>query len=124
MQDLLNNLIDIVIKEGSSDLHISSGRPPIIRVAGVLISITGQNVLSSEDTSALAALLMSEEKFGVFKKEQEIDFSYTTRHGARFRGNAFFQKGSVSIALRLIPADIKSLAEINLPTDLERFPRL
>ena len=117
----LDELIDIVIKEGASDLHLSAGRKPTIRVAGDLISLVKQPELSKEDTLAFLSSLVGEERKKEFLETHEIDFSYSTQEGMRFRGNAFVQRGAVGVALRLIPAKIKTLEELNLPPILEIF---
>ncbi|MAG12323.1 type IV pili twitching motility protein PilT [bacterium] len=117
----LDELIDIVIKEGASDLHLSAGRKPTIRVAGDLISLVKQSELSKEETLAFLSSLVGEERKKEFLETHEIDFSYSTQEGMRFRGNAFVQRGAVGVALRLIPAKIKTLEELNLPPILETF---
>ena len=119
----LEELTAIVTKEGGSDLHVSTGRYPTVRVAGELIPLVKRPVLSKEDVSGLLSLLLNEEKKKIFLERRQVDFSYTTPGGTRFRGNAFFQQETVSIALRLIPAEIKTLSELNLPSVLESFTR-
>jgi len=121
---LFNDLVNTVIREGGSDLHLSAGRRPVIRVAGRLYPMAKEPELSEKDTLAILKILINEEKFAKFLETQEVDFSYTTAQNARFRGNAFFQRGTVGIALRLIPATIKTLSELNLPPALEQFSRL
>jgi len=119
----LEELISMVVKEGGSDLHITKDRHPTIRVSGELISLVKKPVFKKEDTMGLITELLSEDKKEEFLKNKEIDFSYNFGSEARFRGNAFFQKGAVGIALRLIPEDIKTLKELNLPEILMDFAR-
>jgi len=119
----LDELINIVIKEGASDLHLSVDRKPTIRVAGDLISLAKQPVFSKEDTLSILSFLVGEERKGEFLETHEIDFSYSAKEGVRFRGNAFVQRGAVGVALRLIPAKIRTLEELNLPPILETFAR-
>lgn len=114
----LSELIDITIKEGGSDLHISDNRYPSIRVSGSLIPLVKRKILAKEDTMSILSLLLSEERKKHFLEKQEIDFSYIVDGGNRFRGSAYFQQGGVSIVLRLIPAKIKTLEELNLPSVL------
>jgi len=90
-------------------------------VAGDLISLVKQPELSKEDTLAFLSSLVGEERKKEFLETHEIDFSYSTQEGMRFRGNAFVQRGAVGVALRLIPAKIKTLEELNLPPILEIF---
>ncbi|MCR4330595.1 MAG: PilT/PilU family type 4a pilus ATPase [Patescibacteria group bacterium] len=119
----LEDLIAIVVGEGGSDLHISEGRYPTIRVNGDLIPLLKKAVLSKEDTMGLLSQLLSKERVEEFLNTMEMDFSYSSGNGARFRGNAFFQQGTVGIALRLIPHKIKTLAELNLPDSISEFSR-
>lgn len=119
-QEKLTDLLGIVIKEGASDLHLSSGNPPIIRVSGALIPLQ-KPALTPEDTLSFVGELISKEKKEEFLAAQESDFSYAYKNAARFRGNAYFHRGSIAIALRLIPTDIKPLRELNLPPILESF---
>ncbi len=119
----LEDLIQTVIREGGSDLHISSGRYPAVRVAGELIFLVKHRTLSKEDVLALLAELLSDKKkMDQFLADQEIDFSYDFQGIARLRGNAFFQKGSIGVALRLIPK-VKTIADLHLPPVLETFAR-
>ncbi|MBI4118178.1 MAG: PilT/PilU family type 4a pilus ATPase [Parcubacteria group bacterium] len=124
----IERLADTVSKEGGSDLHLHDGGHPIIRVAGSLIPLVKEPVLSVTDMQGIAEYLLGKERYERFLLEREIDFSYTTTKDgggekARFRGNAYFERGSISIALRLIPAKIQTLDELNLPKTLEIFAR-
>ena len=116
----IKELIDILIKEGGSDLHISKGNHPVIRVAGSLVPLSSKEVLTAEDSLGLISALLNEEQKILFEDNQEIDFSYEYKN-VRLRGNGFFQRGSVSIALRLIPKQIRTLEELGLPPKLADF---
>ncbi|HEY9480670.1 MAG TPA: type IV pilus twitching motility protein PilT [Candidatus Paceibacterota bacterium] len=115
------DLVEILIKESASDLHLSEGRYPTIRVAGFLVPLMNKNVLTAEDTVGFAGVVLTPEDRLLFEKEKEIDFSYTYKEKARFRGNGYFQKGTVSFAFRLIPKRIRSFEELRLPKVLEQF---
>lgn len=117
----MRTLIETVIKEGGSDLHLSAGAPPSIRVSGSLVSLTSKPPLTKEDTFGLISELLTPEQKERFSTTQEVDFSYDFEGKARFRGNGFFQRGSVSVALRLIPTKILTLEELNLPPALGDF---
>ena len=117
----LSELIEIVIKEGGSDLHFSSGYRPTLRVSGSLVPLVNEQPLTSEDLKGFMEALLSPEHQEEFLKNQEIDFSYGYKETARFRGNAFFSQGDISIALRLIPRKIRTLEELNLPESLASF---
>lgn len=120
----LNELIETVIAEGASDLHLSAHSHPIIRASGNLIPLLKKPVYAAEDTRALLVQLVGKEKVEEFEKTQEIDFSYAYKDKVRFRGNAFIQQGTISVALRLIPHDIKTFADLMLPPALETFTQL
>ena len=119
----LQELISIVVKEGASDLHISAGAYPIVRVSGNLTPLVKRPLLTKEDTSKLLETLLGSERMKLFMEKREFDFSYTADEGTRFRGNAFFQQQTVGIALRHIPVLIPTIAELNLPPVLETFTR-
>lgn len=119
----LEELILTVLREGGSDLHISAGRYPAIRVTGQLIFLVKRSILSNEDVlGILGQLLGDKEKIERFLENQEIDFSYNFRGESRLRGNAFFQKGMIGIAMRLIP-QVKTIADLNLPPIIETYAR-
>lgn len=119
----LKKYINIVVHEGASDLHLSTGAHPTIRVAGQLTPMLKEEVLKSEDTKGFLEALLTPEKLTRFMSAQEVDFAYETEDGYRFRGNAYFERGSISIALRLIPKVIKTIQELNLPDVLTSFAR-
>ncbi len=118
----IENLTDIVIKEGGSDLHLSSGRPPIVRVTGSLIPMVKKGLLSDNDMKGFVSALLTPDKLAILEKERDVDFSYSLPQ-ARFRGNAYYRQGALSVALRLIPRVIRTLSELNLPPILETFTR-
>lgn len=117
----LENLIDIVIKENASDLHISEGRHPTVRVAGFLVPLIKMPILTREDTEGILNIIARKELVEEFKATKELDFSYAYKDKVRFRGNAFVQQNHVSIALRLIPKEIRGLEELRLPSVLSTF---
>jgi len=118
----LNELIEIVVAERGSDLHFAVGAHPTIRVAGALIPLLKKPILNQEDALGfLTALLKNEEKTQNFLLKKEVDFSYAYKEGVRFRGNGFFQRGGISIALRHIPQTIPSIKDLGLPPILETF---
>jgi len=113
-QKTLEELINTVIRENGSDLHLGADRVPAIRVAGELIFLVKYQPLTKDDMSSMLKLMIGD-KFDKFVTTQEADFSYDFNHGeARLRGNAFFQKGLISVALRLIPK-VRPLSDLNLP---------
>lgn len=120
--NLLKELLFITITEQASDLHLSVGHPPVLRLAGQLIPLIKKKKLSPEDTKGLANALMNEEQKQRFLEKKEVDFSYNFgEERIRFRVNVFLQRGDVSCALRLIPAGIPTITELNLPPILHQF---
>lgn len=120
---VLKKYFNIVVHEGASDLHLSVGSHPTVRVAGLLAPMLKEDVLKPEDTRGFLHEMLTPEQEKNFISSQEVDFAYESEDGNRFRGNAFVERGSVSIALRLIPKKIRSIAELNLPEVLTSFAR-
>lgn len=118
----LEELILAVIHEGGSDLHLGVGKVPAIRVTGELIFLLKHPILTKEDVLGILDEVLDKTKLNKFLENQEIDFSYDFRGEARLRGNAFFQKGLIGIALRLIPK-VKSIAELHLPSIIAELAR-
>jgi len=118
----LEELILTVIHEGGSDLHLGVGKVPAIRVTGELIFLLKHPILTKEDVVGILNEVLDKTKLNKFLESQEIDFSYDFRGEARLRGNAFFQKGLISVAFRLIPK-VKSIAELHLPPIIAELAR-
>lgn len=119
----LTDIITSVIKESGSDIHLSVGRYPTIRVNGNLIPLVKKPILTEKDTLEFLSLLLPKEKKEEFIQSKEVDFSYAFGDKARFRGNAFFQRGGIGVAMRLIPREIKTIGQLSLPASLEDFSR-
>jgi twitching motility protein PilT len=117
----LKELILTTIKEDASDLHLTVGRHPTIRVTGSLIPLVKKPILSFEDTEGLIFTMLGEERKQKFIQEKELDFSYSFEDKARFRVNTFFQRGFLGASLRLIPTVIKEIEDLNLPGVLKDF---
>jgi len=120
---LLNELLSLTVKEQASDLHISCGHPPVLRIQGMLIPLLKQKKVTAEDAEGLARVLLQDDKYPRFLKEKEIDFSLNFEDRARFRVNIFFQKGSISCALRLVSSKIPTIEELNLPPIMHEFTK-
>ncbi len=119
----LDELIEIVLSENASDLHLSEGRVPVIRSAGFLVPLVKHDVLSKGDVQAHVDQLLTPINKELLKTNRQVDFSFGFQDQARFRGNIFFQRGEISIALRHIPNRIRSLEELGVPTQLEEFTK-
>ena len=112
----LQNALRYLVENGGSDLHLKVPSPPMVRIDGVMLPIAGHVGLRSDDThGALREMLYDAARLEEFEREGEVDFAYSIPGTARFRVNAFRQRGSVSIVVRAIPVAIKGVADLGLP---------
>ncbi len=116
----MKSLLDLAVEKNASDLHITVGTPPILRVDGHLLPLTDQGVLTSETAERLLSSIMTPEQLERLQQRRELDFSFGYQK-MRFRTNAFYQKGNIGAALRLIPVAIKTMEQLGVPPILERF---
>jgi twitching motility protein PilT len=119
----MKSLLRLVAQQGASDLHLVVGRYPTLRLDGKLYPLTQETMLTMDDTQSLSDVLLSEENKKKLIDEGQVDFSYNFEDKARFRTNVFFQKGNISVAMRLVLGKIRSLEELNLPPILYDFTR-
>ncbi len=117
----LGELLELVAKEGGSDLHIFTGGSPMIRVAGALIPLSKYPAFTAEETEAMLKSIVLPDRWNSFQENQTIDLSYEHEANVRFRVNGYRAQGATSIAFRLIPHAIRTLADLNLPSILEAF---
>ncbi|HZX01176.1 MAG TPA: PilT/PilU family type 4a pilus ATPase [Candidatus Paceibacterota bacterium] len=123
-KEKLNELLLTTARQNASDLHLAVGRRPTLRIDGVLVSLQKENILTPEDTQGLILALLTPEQKDKMIKLGDVDFSYAYEDKARFRINAFFQRGFMAAALRLIPSEIKTVEELNLPPILHELTKL
>src|SRR4051794_18277957 len=122
----LRVLLEEMIDRGASDLHISAGERPMLRVDGDMTRSSIDYVMQPKDTLQLAYSVLTENQKKRFEMEDELDFSFGIQSLARFRGNCFKQRGCVSMVIRQIPFNIKTFEQLNLPkilSDLAERPR-
>jgi twitching motility protein PilT len=122
----LNDVISYSFREQASDIHLASDRVPMMRISGELVQIPNLNILSLEDIiSILAVMVSNQEKIEevLLRRREELDFAYEFNHSIRLRGNAYFQQGRLSVALRIIPK-VRSFEELQLPIILKEFARM
>ncbi len=119
---VLNDLLNLVIENEASDLHITVGTPPVIRVDGELIP-TDLDVLTPMDTRSLIYNMLTAEQQKEFEDHLELDLSYSVHGFGRFRVNVYKQRGCIAAAFRVIPTKIPSLEELHLPTKLRDFTK-
>src|SRR3954462_15018343 len=122
----LRVLLEEVIERGASDLHVTAGERPMLRIDGDMARSNIDFLMQPKDTLQLAYSVLTENQKKRFETEDELDFSFGIQNLARFRGNCFKQRGCVSMVIRQIPFNIKTFEQLNLPkvlSDLSDKPR-
>jgi twitching motility protein PilT len=110
----LQDLLKTMIEKGASDLHLTTGVPPVLRLHGRLIPMEIQALVPAE-TKSLAYSILTDAQKHKFEEEKELDFSFGVKGLSRFRANVFLQRGAVAVAIRTIPYNILSFQELGLP---------
>ena len=117
----LRSLLDEMIRRGASDLHITAGERPKLRIDGQITNATSDSELSPKETLAIAYSILTESQKKRFETEDELDFSFGIQNLARFRGNVFKQRGCVSMVVRMIPFNVRTFEELKLPAITARL---
>ena len=117
----IETLLEECVKRNASDLHIQYGLPPILRVDGVLAPIAGTPTLNEEMVRNLVFATLDEEQRKILIKDKEFDYSFSFGDIARFRVNAFHEKGKLAAAFRLIPNQIRGINDLGMPAIVETF---
>jgi twitching motility protein PilT len=117
----IEGLLEYVVKHDASDLHLTVGMPPMVRLDGSLMPVPDQPVLTPPMTEALIFSIVDEIQKEILLKDMEVDFSFAFGDVARFRANAYHQKGNLGLALRLIPTGIRSLEDLGMPKVASKF---
>lgn len=120
----LEELLLVTARQNASDLHIGVGQRPTLRVDGALLPLQKETMVTPEIAEGLVLAMLTPEQKEKFLKTRELDLSYALEDKARFRVNVFFQKGFMAAALRLIPAKIRTIEELNLPPILHDFAKI
>lgn len=120
-QPRIEVLLEEVVKKKASDLHLQVGLPPIIRVDGTLMPVTGADVLSDEAVETLIFAILDEDQKQILLKDKEFDFSFAFGDLGRFRVNAFHERGNLAAALRLITNEILTIEQLGLPPIVNKF---
>ncbi len=116
MSATLVQMMELIIAQSGSDLHLVVGHPPSVRINGQLLAIQGEKPLSPDQTNDMLLQILNEDQVKTFEAEKEIDLSYQYQDKGRFRVNAYTQKGTIAISMRLIPLRIKTIDELSLPS--------
>jgi twitching motility protein PilT len=117
----IDDLLKIAVERGASDLHLKVGNHPVLRIDGQLHPMVELKRLMQENTIAMAFSMMSDQQKEKFKNDHELDMAYSVAGLGRFRCNVFRQRGAVGIVLRVIPTQVKTISDLNLPLVLERI---
>ncbi len=120
----LQQLLDLTIQRQASDLHLSVGYPPILRIHGELIPIPGSEPITPEQMDAALVAMLNKSQKEIFLENLELDFSFELPNKGRFRVNLFRQKGYPAASLRLIPAIIPALSDLGFPDVVKKIPDL
>src|SRR5438045_8888649 len=118
----LYQLLQTMIEKGASDLHITTGSPPQIRVDGHLVPLN-LTVLAPAETKQLVYSVLTDAQKHKFEEESELDLSFGVKGLSRFRANIFMQRGAVAGAFRTIPFKILTFAELGLPPVISEFAK-
>ncbi|MGX6602049.1 type IV pilus twitching motility protein PilT [Micromonosporaceae bacterium Da 78-11] len=121
---VLNQMLVTLVESKGSDLHLTVGSPPMIRVHGSLRALPGYGRLNSADTALLARAAVSAEQWETYTHKQEMDFAHSIVGVSRFRGNLYVQRNSCGAVFRAIPHEIKPLDELGMPDSVSRFAHL
>src|SRR5919198_1518993 len=119
-------LLELVLNRGASDLHLTSGSPPVLRLHGDLVPMTEYPELTGQGLRSMIYAILPQKMRERLEQELELDMSYSLPGKARFRVNVYFQRDSIGAAFRLIPYEIKTVDDLGLPSvvaDLARYPR-
>jgi twitching motility protein PilT len=119
-------LLEIVLEQNASDLHLTAGAPPTIRLHGDLVRLDEYPPLTPKGLQGMIYAILPQKMRERLEQELELDMSYQLPGKARFRVNVYFQRDSIGAAFRLIPYEIKTIDDLGLPSvvsDLARYPR-
>src|SRR6478735_4260250 len=112
-----------MVEVRASDVHLTAGFPPALRVRGRIVPMDDYPQLGPQDTREIVYSILNDSQRKRFENQQQLDFAYAIPGVARFRVNTFFQRGAISAAFRHIPAEIQSLESLGLPAVMEEFTR-
>jgi twitching motility protein PilT len=119
MKEVIDELLITAFHKKASDIHLTVGSPPVFRIHGQLRTVEDLS-LTPEQIEAMARAIIHEEKWEMLRQNGELDFAYAIPQICRFRVNAFYQRGYISLALRIIPVSIPSLESLRMPDVLSK----
>jgi len=118
---VIDEFLKIAIERDASDIHLKAGNHPMIRIHGTLTPLTGFPRLTIQDTDELGNQMMTDHQKARLQEDLDIDLAYSLPGFGRFRGSIFHQRGSLAIALRIIPLEVKTIRQLLLPEVLEKI---
>jgi twitching motility protein PilT len=121
MAMVIDEFLKIAIERDASDIHLKAGNHPIIRINGTLTPLTGFPRLTIQDTEDLGNQMMTDHQKKKLQEDLDIDLAYSLPGFGRFRGSIFHQRGSLAIALRIIPLEVMTIRQLLLPEVLEKI---
>ncbi|MBF8280080.1 MAG: yggR [candidate division NC10 bacterium] len=110
----LHEMLKEMVDRGASDLHLTTGAPPTLRLHGLMLPL-GETPLTQAETKSLAYSVLTDAQKQKFEEEKELDLSFGIKGLSRFRANVYVQRGAVGIAIRTIPYAIRTFEELGLP---------
>lgn len=120
----IQQLLDLTIQKNASDLHLSVGFVPMLRIHGELIPVPGESATTPEQLESFMMLFLSDIQRNIYKQNFELDFAFEFEGKTRFRANLYKQKGTASVALRVIPYRIPAVEELGLPSVVTKMTDL
>jgi len=117
----MHDLLKKAVEQGATDLHVTPGLPPEVRIDQKIVPLDHYEVITPELSKELTYSLLNLEQQEKFEHEHELDFSFGIDGLARFRGNVFMERGNVACAIRYLPAEIPTISEIGLPPIVEEL---
>ena len=119
----IDELLELTVEREASDLHLTAGSPPVIRIHGRLERVAGRDKLSADDVRTFIYRILSTEQQKQLEVKRQLDFSYSVPGLARFRVNTYFHRESIGAAFRMIPTEIRSLEQlVDRIADVHRLP--
>src|SRR3989338_7240172 len=118
---LLDDCLKKIVELKASDLHLKAGRPPLMRLRGDLVPMEGQEALSAEEVQREIYSVTSTLQQKILEEQRELDFSFQIKGVARFRGNVFHQRSTMSAVFRVIPSKAPTIDELGLPGVLKEL---
>lgn len=120
----IHQLLDLTIQRNASDLHLSVGFPPTLRIHGELFAVPGETPTTPEQMDSFIAPLVTDVQMNLYRQTLELDMSYEFGNKARFRVNVYRQKGHPAVALRLIPYQIPEVEQMGFPPSVKKLTEI